>query len=85
MRVSNSFAWLVVASLVLPAVIGGLLTWSWWGALTGFFWGGLVRMGVLHHVTWSINSICHMIGKRTAVCLQGQVPQLLAAGHPEYG
>jgi len=64
MRVSNSFAWLVVASLVLPAVIGGLLTWSWWGALTGFFWGGLVRMGVLHHVTWSINSICHMIGKR---------------------
>jgi stearoyl-CoA desaturase (delta-9 desaturase) len=64
MRVSNSFAWLVVASLVLPAIIGGLVTWSWWGALTGFFWGGLVRMGVLHHVTWSINSICHMVGKR---------------------
>jgi stearoyl-CoA desaturase (delta-9 desaturase) len=64
MRVSNSFAWLVVASLVLPAIIGGLVTWSWWGALTGFFWGGLVQMGVLHHVTWSINSICHMIGRR---------------------
>jgi stearoyl-CoA desaturase (Delta-9 desaturase) len=64
MRVSNSFAWLVVASLALPALIGGLVTWSWWGALTGFFWGGLVRMGVLHHVTWSINSICHMIGSR---------------------
>jgi stearoyl-CoA desaturase (delta-9 desaturase) len=64
MWVSNSFAWLVVASLALPAIIGGLVTWSWWGAVTGFFWGGLVRMGVLHHVTWSINSICHMIGKR---------------------
>jgi stearoyl-CoA desaturase (Delta-9 desaturase) len=64
MRVSKNFTWLVVASLVLPAVIGGLVTWSWWGALTGFFWGGLVRMGILHHVTWSINSICHMIGRR---------------------
>ncbi len=64
MRVSRSFGWLVVASLLLPAVVGGLITWSWWGALTGFFWGGLVRMAVLHHVTWSINSICHMLGKR---------------------
>jgi len=37
---------------------------SWWGALTAFFWAGLVRAAVLHHVTWSINSICHMIGRR---------------------
>jgi stearoyl-CoA desaturase (delta-9 desaturase) len=37
---------------------------SWWGALTAFFWAGLVRVAVLHHVTWSINSICHMIGDR---------------------
>jgi stearoyl-CoA desaturase (Delta-9 desaturase) len=41
-----------------------LITWSWWGALTGFFWAGLVRVAVLLHVTWSINSICHMIGNR---------------------
>ena len=32
--------------------------------MTAFFWAGLVRVGVLHHVTWSVNSICHMIGNR---------------------
>jgi hypothetical protein len=37
---------------------------SWWGALTAFFWAGLVRVAVLHHVTWSVNSICHMVGDR---------------------
>ncbi|GAB3493594.1 acyl-CoA desaturase [Amycolatopsis cihanbeyliensis] len=61
----NKLFWLwTVLTLLLPAVIGGLATWSWWGALTAFFWAGLVRVGVLHHVTWSTNSICHMIGER---------------------
>ena len=55
--------WTVV-SLLAPAVLGGLISWSWWGALTAFFWAGLVRVAVLHHVTWSVNSICHMIGER---------------------
>jgi stearoyl-CoA desaturase (delta-9 desaturase) len=32
--------------------------------VTGFFWAGLVRVALLHHVTWSVNSICHMIGDR---------------------
>ena len=32
--------------------------------MTALFWAGLVRIGVLHHVTWSVNSICHMIGTR---------------------
>ena len=63
-RVSRLFWLTTIVSLVLPAVLGGLLTWSWWGALTGFFWAGLVRVAVLHHVTWSTNSICHMIGER---------------------
>jgi len=53
-----------LATLVLPGLLGGLLTWSWWGAVTGFFWAGLVRVGVLHHVTWAVNSVCHMIGDR---------------------
>jgi stearoyl-CoA desaturase (Delta-9 desaturase) len=54
-------------SLGLPALIGGLATWSWWGALTAFFWASLVRISLLHHVTWSINSICHVIGGRPFV------------------
>ncbi len=63
-RVSRAFPALVAVSLVLPAVLGGLLTWSWLGAATAFFWASLVRIGLLHHVTWSINSICHAIGER---------------------
>ena len=35
---------------------------SWQGAVTGLIWGGLVRVFLLHHVTWSINSICHFYG-----------------------
>ncbi len=63
-RVSRHFPWLVAASLLLPAIAGGLWTLSWQGALTAFFWGSLVRVGLLHHVTWSINSICHAVGER---------------------
>ena len=51
-------------SLGLPPVLGGLISWSWWGALTAFFWASLVRVSFLHHVTWSINSICHLVGSR---------------------
>jgi stearoyl-CoA desaturase (Delta-9 desaturase) len=63
-KVSKSFGVWVAVSLLLPAVIGGLITWSWVGILTGFFWGGLVRLAISNHVTWSINSICHMVGER---------------------
>lgn len=63
-RVSNLF-WLWTGLwLAVPAVVGGLVTWSWWGALTAFFWAGLVRVSFLHHVTWAVNSVCHMIGQR---------------------
>ncbi|MBA2554185.1 MAG: acyl-CoA desaturase [Geodermatophilaceae bacterium] len=63
-RTSNLFILWAGVSLFLPALLGGLLTWSWTGAVSGFFWAGLVRVCVLHHVTWSINSICHTIGQR---------------------
>ncbi len=62
--VDRLFPLLVVASLLTPALLGGLLTWSWAGALTAFFWAGLVRIAFLHHVTWSINSVCHVFGER---------------------
>jgi stearoyl-CoA desaturase (delta-9 desaturase) len=62
--VDRLFLPLTLASLLVPALIGGLVSWSWWGAFTALFWAGLVRVAVLHHVTWSINSICHMFGDR---------------------
>ncbi|MFC0114070.1 acyl-CoA desaturase [Kibdelosporangium aridum] len=64
LRVNRLFPLLTVVTLLAPALAGGLITWSWWGALTAFFWASLVRVAVLHHVTWSVNSICHMIGAR---------------------
>ena len=63
-KMSRMFPWFVAASLLLPAALGAVLTMSWQGALTAFFWASLVRVGLLHHVTWSINSICHAVGER---------------------
>ena len=62
-RISRLFPLWVAVSLAAPAVLGGLLTWSWAGAATAFFWASLVRVALVHHVTWSINSVCHVWGK----------------------
>jgi len=61
-RVDSLFPLLVAVTLLLPALIGGLWGMSWQGAVTAFFWASLVRIALLHHVTWSINSICHTFG-----------------------
>jgi stearoyl-CoA desaturase (delta-9 desaturase) len=50
--------------LLIPAVLGGVLTLSWAGVLTGMIWGGPVRVFLVHHVTWSVNSACHLWGRR---------------------
>ena len=63
-RIDAAFPAIVAFSMLFPALLGGLLTWSWAGALTAFFWGSLVRVALVHHVTWSINSICHALGER---------------------
>ena len=55
MFVSRTAFWWAVLGLLLPFLIGG---WS------GFLWGGLVRVFLVHHVTWSVNSICHTFGQR---------------------
>jgi stearoyl-CoA desaturase (delta-9 desaturase) len=57
--VHKLFPVIVLTSMLTPALIGGLWGLSWHGALTAFFWASLVRVALLHHVTWSINSICH--------------------------
>ncbi len=61
---SRWFPAVVTTTLLLPALLGGLITWSWVGALTAFFWAGLIRVALVHHVTWSINSVCHVFGTR---------------------
>ncbi len=57
------FYW-VFLGLFIPAVLGGLLVNSWQGIVSGLLWGGFVRIFLVHHITWSINSICHLFGSR---------------------
>jgi len=62
--IADLFLPLVLASLLLPAAAGWLLLGGWYGFVAGLVWGGGVRIFLLHHVTFSINSICHMWGRR---------------------
>jgi len=62
-RLSDAFPAWVALSMLVPPLAGGLWSWSWRGALTAFFWGSLVRVAVLHHVTFAINSVCHIAGR----------------------
>ena len=66
MRVINRrFPALVLLSLAIPALAGWALTGgSLAGAATGLLWGGLVRIFFVHHITWSVNSVCHFLGTR---------------------
>ena len=63
MRISRAFPWLTVLSFTLAPMLALAITQSLHAALTAFLWGSLVRIFLLHHVTWSINSICHFYGK----------------------
>lgn len=62
--VSGLFPVWVLLGLLIPAALGGLITLSWMGVLLGLIWGGLVRIFLIHHVTWSVNSVCHLWGSR---------------------
>ena len=62
--VDRTFLLWAVGGLLAAFVLGGLIGWSIEAALTGLLWGGAVRMFVLHHVTYSINSLCHFFGRR---------------------
>ena len=80
MRISRLFPFFILLTLASPFVIGGLLGVIWGvhlgqasagtlsafllGGVEGFIWGGLVRIFLTHHVTWSVNSVCHTFGSR---------------------
>jgi len=63
----------VALGLVIPAAVGGLMVRTggagfWLGSWEGFLWGGLARIFLVHHAVWSVNSICHVAGKRPFQC-----------------
>ena len=61
---SKLFIVWVLLGVAIPAAIAYAVTGTAEGALLGFLWGGLVRIFLVHHVTWSINSVCHIWGSR---------------------
>ena len=62
--IHKSFGLWVALGIVIPAALGLALTGTWRGALEAALWGGAVRIFLAHHVTWSINSVCHFFGTR---------------------
>ena len=55
---------IAIGTFALPFLLGLAVTGSWRGALTAVLWGGVIRAFVLHHITWSVNSVCHFFGRR---------------------
>jgi stearoyl-CoA desaturase (Delta-9 desaturase) len=62
--VDRTFVLWITVGLLLPFGLGYLIGGTWQAALTGLLWGGAVRMLVVHHVTYSINSLCHFFGRQ---------------------
>jgi stearoyl-CoA desaturase (Delta-9 desaturase) len=62
--VDRTFIYWAILGLLLPFFLGWIIGGTVVAGLTGLLWGGLVRVFVLHHFTYSINSLCHTFGKR---------------------
>ena len=62
--VDRTFLVWAVGGLLLPFFLGWIIGGTLFAAVTGLLWGGLVRVFVLHHFTYSINSLCHVFGNR---------------------
>lgn len=62
--ISAKYYYWVGLSLLIPCVLGGLLTSSLYGALEGLLWGGMFRICLSYHATSAINSLTHLVGSR---------------------
>ena len=62
--VDRTFIYWAVLGLLLPFALGWLIGGTLFAGFTGLLWGGFVRVFVLHHFTYSINSLCHVFGNR---------------------
>jgi stearoyl-CoA desaturase (Delta-9 desaturase) len=62
--VDRKFVFWAVGGLLMAFALGWVIGGSLYAGLTGLLWGGAVRMLVVHHVTFSINSLCHFFGRR---------------------
>ncbi|GIH79053.1 acyl-CoA desaturase [Planobispora longispora] len=63
-KVARAFPALSAGSLALPFLAGWAISGSLYGGLTTFLWAGLIRVALLQHITWSVNSLCHVMGSR---------------------
>ena len=62
--VNRTFFFWAILSLLIPFGLGYALGGTLDAALAALLWGGAVRVFLLHHATYSINSICHTFGSR---------------------
>jgi stearoyl-CoA desaturase (Delta-9 desaturase) len=81
---SRWFLGVAALGLLIPAGLGYLLDGTLKGALTGLLWGGFVRIFMLHHVTWSINSVCHFFGRRR-FAIEDQSTNVFWLALPSFG
>jgi stearoyl-CoA desaturase (Delta-9 desaturase) len=64
LKVNRNYYLIALGGLVVPGIICGLVTGSWLAVVSGILWGGFIRMAVLGHTIWAINSILHRVGNR---------------------
>jgi stearoyl-CoA desaturase (delta-9 desaturase) len=62
--INRLFPTWVLVGLLIPFGLGWMIAGEPAGGLSGLLWGGLVRIFLVHHVTWSVNSVCHFLGRR---------------------
>ncbi|HZP27742.1 MAG TPA: acyl-CoA desaturase, partial [Acidimicrobiia bacterium] len=63
-RIDRLFVPICVATLAIPFALGFVIAGTMAGAVAALLWAGVIRVGVTHNFTWSVNSICHRFGKR---------------------